>query len=337
MTVRRHVAHVLRISARYVQNAREREMVVSTDLMRVQLLDWLYDFRPDNPGEYATIVDFLDPDVRTDGHQHLLWLGVVRDLESDGLVLNASGMGLEGLSAMITAAGRRDVEARRIRRADRAQRNAAIRQAVIRYVHDRSRASDLEPLLDNHHFEGERLTQRDLDDALQYLLDKDLVRGVDVAEAILINIELTDRGVDCAEHFGGSVSDFLSRERSGGTQINIHGDNYGPMAWDSQQITQTVTTTATATAGDELAVLARAIREALPVLDMQEADRAKVETQLQTVEEELAGDEPDQGIVGGMLKRTVTTIGSVADSSLALLLTAWAKDLMQRAHLLPPS
>jgi hypothetical protein len=310
---------------------------MSTDLMRVQLLDWLYDFRPDNPGEYATIVDFLDPDVRTDGHQHLLWLGVVRDLESDGLVMNASGMGFEGLSAMITATGRQDVEARRIRRADRAQRNMTVRNAVIRYVYASSPAQNLTPMLDNHYFEGDRLTQRDLDDALRYLLDKQLVHGADIAEEILVNIELTDRGIDCAEHFGGSVNDFLSRARSGGTQINIHGDNYGPMAWDSQQITQTVTTTATGTAGDELTVLVRAIREALPVLDMQETDRSKVESHLRTVEEELESEEPEQGVVAGLLKRTMATIGAVADSSLALLLTAWATDLMQRAHLLPPS
>jgi hypothetical protein len=238
---------------------------------------------------------------------------------------------------MITASGRQDVEARRIRRADRAQRNMAVRNAVVRYVYGNSPASDLEPMLNNHYFEGERLTRRDLDDALRYLVDKGLVCGVDVAEAILINIELTDRGVDCAEHFGGSVSDFLSRERSGGTQINIHGDNYGPMAWDSQQITQTVTTTSTGRAGDELAVLVRAIREALPVLGMDDSDRARVETQLQTVDEELECGEPNQGLVGRVLKRTVATIGNVADSSLALLLTAWGQDLMQRAHLLPPS
>jgi len=309
---------------------------MSTDLMRVQLLDWLYDFRPDNPAESATIVDFLDPDVRTDEHQHLIWRGVLQDLEASGLILNASGGGFDGLAAMITASGRQDVEARRIRRVDRAQRNMAVRNAVVRYVYGNSPASDLEPML-NHYFEGERLTRRDLDDALRYLRDKGLVCGVDVAEAILINIELTDRGVDCVEHFGGSVSDFLSRERSGGTQINIHGDNYGPMAWDSQQITQTVTTTSTGRAGDELAVLVQAIREALPVLDMEDADRAKVVMQLQAVDEELEGDEPNRGLVGGMLKRTVATIGNVADSSLALLLTAWAKDLMQRAHLLPSS
>lgn len=310
---------------------------MSTDLMRVQLLDWLYDFRPTNVGEFATIVDFLEPEVRTDDHQHQLWRGVMRDLEADGLIMNASGMGFEGLAAMITAAGRRDVEARRSRRADRAQRNTAVRNAVVRYVYDNPQVPGLESMLESHYFEGDRLTQQDLDDALQYLLDKDLVQGTDVAEEILINIKLTDRGIDCAEHFGSSVSDFLRGERGRGTQINIQGNNYGPMAWDSQRITQTVTTTASGMAGDELVVLVRAIREALPVLDMDEVDRVKVDKQLQAAETELEADGPDQGIIGGILKRTVATVGNVADSSLALLLTAWAKDLMQKAHLLPPS
>ena len=309
---------------------------MQTEVMRAQLLDWLYDFRPDNPAECASIVDFLDPGDRTDGHQHLLWLGIVRDLEVHGLVLNASGMGFEGLAAMITAAGRHDVEKRRVRRRDLAQRNTVVRDAVIHWVYANSPAPNLEPMLANYCFEGERLTQRDLDSALGYLLNKGLVAGNGVDQAEQVSIELTERGIDCAENCGGSVSDYLSRERGGGTQINIQGDNYGPMAWDNRQITQTVTTTATGTAGDELAVLVRAIREALPVLDIQEADRTRVETQLQTVEEELDGGEPNPGLVGGMLTRTMATIGTVADSSLTLLLTAWGKDLMQRAHLLPP-
>jgi hypothetical protein len=39
---------------------------VDTELLRIQLLDWLYDYRPASPGEMATIVDFLPEDERSD-------------------------------------------------------------------------------------------------------------------------------------------------------------------------------------------------------------------------------------------------------------------------------
>jgi hypothetical protein len=40
-------------------------------------LDWLYDFRPERPGEFANIVDFLPVEDRADDHLHGLWRGVV--------------------------------------------------------------------------------------------------------------------------------------------------------------------------------------------------------------------------------------------------------------------
>jgi hypothetical protein len=108
------------------------------------------------------------------------------------------------------------------------------------------------------------------------------------------------------------------------------------MAWNSRPVTLTVTTTATGQAGAELAVLVRAIREALPVLGLRnDDDPVMVETQLQGIEEELECDEPDQALVVGMLKRAVATIGGAADSSLTLLLTARAKDLMRDFNLEP--
>lgn len=304
---------------------------MQTELMRVQLLDWLYDFQPEHPGEFAPIVDFLTVEDRTDERLHGLWRGVVGDLAADGLVMDASGMGFDGLAAAITTSGRQDVEARRIRRHDRAQRNVAIRDAVMRWLYANAPAPDLAPMRASHRYEGEPLTERELDAALQYLLDKGLVTGNNVAEAVLINIELTDRGIDCAEDSGGSVSDYLRQQGSGNTTVNFHAPVTGStVAWANRDVTQTAHAT-TGVAGDELAALVSAIKQALPVLGLDDVENAKLRSQLDVVEGELGGADPDAGVVTSVMRRVVGKIGDVATSSLGLLLTAYTKVLMQKA------
>jgi hypothetical protein len=86
------------------------------------------------------------------------------------------------------------------------------------------------------------LSEGELDAALKCLLDKGLVTGTDGAEAVLINIELTGRGIDCAEHFGGSVSDYLRQTETGNTTVNFHAPVTGStVAWANRDVTQTRT------------------------------------------------------------------------------------------------
>lgn len=266
---------------------------MQTELMRVRLLDWLYDFRPENPAELARVVDFLPVEDRADQHQHGIWRGVVRDLASDGLVMDGSGMGFEGISAAITTLGRQDVEARRARRDDRTQRNPAIRDAVIRWVNASAPAPSIEPMLASYRFEGDLLTKAELDAALRYLKDKGLVTGITYADGALLQIVLTRSGVDCVEDFGGSVNDYLRQQAKGGTTVNFNAPVTGSnLAWANRDVTQTAHTT-TGVAGDELAALISAIKQALPVLGLDDADNEGLRIQLDIVDEELTAAEPD--------------------------------------------
>ncbi|MET7423583.1 hypothetical protein [Dactylosporangium sp. NPDC005555] len=306
--------------------------MTNTDVRQAQFLDSLYDYDRERPGQVPGVVDLLGE--RYDPNDEHVWRGIVRDLDYQGLIKLAETMGFDGTRAMITGSGRRDVEARRARRADFTQRNPLVRRAVIRYVYANSPAPDLTPMLETYHFEGEPLTRRDLDTALQYLLDKGLVHGVDVAEEILIHIRLTDRGIDCAENFGGSVGEFLNHERGGGgnTTVNFHGPVTGSnVAWNSREITQTATTTSSGLAGDELASLVGAIRQALPVLGLDNAEVTRLGGQLDVIEGELEGDEPDPGVVRSVMRRVLSKIGEVGETQLGLLLTVGTRRLLEEA------
>lgn len=88
------------------------------------------------------------------------------------------------------------------------------------------------------------------------------------------------------------MSDYLKPVAGGGTtnMVNFYGNFSGNVAWDSQQITQGVTTTSDARVGDEIASLISAIKQALPVLELVESEAAALRGQLELVEAELEGD-----------------------------------------------
>ncbi|TDW88795.1 hypothetical protein [Kribbella sp. VKM Ac-2566] len=308
--------------------------MTETEIWRIQLLDWLFDFRPANPGHFAKIVDFLDEDERTDGRLHGLLRGILHRLRDEDLITLAEGMGFDGLDASITAAGMADVEARRERRHDPALRNSAARDATLRWINRHPRSPDPRDMLVDRstYYEGQPLEIADLTAALEYLLSKDLVTGVTkVAEFVLLEPELTSKGIDCVEQYGGSVSVYLKRGgEGGGTQhnVNFHGPVSGNVAWASETVTQTATTTGIA--GDELAVLVHAIIEAIPSLGLPAEESAKLARELEVIDAELVTTSPDAGVVQTFMRRVLATVGGAANSALAAVLMAYAKDQMRK-------
>ncbi len=307
--------------------------MTDSEILRIQFLDWLYDFRGEQQGELPAVVDFLG-DEEPDDHTETVWRGILRDLHADGLISLAETMGFGGTSAMLTGAGRADVEGRRSRRRqDPARRNAAARDAVVRWVYAHPRSPDLGPMLfdADSFYEGQPFELADLDAALEYLRGKGLVKGTDVAEAVLLDVELTDQGLDCAEQFAGSVSEYVRRgEGARGTThyVNFNAPVSGAVAWANRDVTQTVTSTGMA--GDELAVLVRAIAQAAPILGLPEEDAGRIASNAKLVEGELVNAQPDAGVVRTFMRRILATLGNAADSALALVLGAYAKELMRK-------
>jgi hypothetical protein len=306
--------------------------MTETEILRIQFLDWLYDSGSDRPGEQAVVVDFLG-DKEPDHQTETVWRGILRELDNDGLIRLAESMGFRGTSATLTGAGRVEVESRRKHRQNLARRNAAARDAVVRWVYANPKAPDLSPMLidPDSFYEGEPFDLADFDAALKYLLAKDLVKGQDVAEFVLVYAELTDKGIDCAENLGGSVSDYLRRSQDGGGtthNVNFNAPVSGAIAWGNRDVTQTITSTGTL--ADELAVVVRAITEAVSVLGLSEEDARTLAGNTQVIEGELANENPDAGVVRTFMGRILAKLGNAANSALALVLSAYAKELMRK-------
>ncbi|GAA1758720.1 hypothetical protein [Luedemannella helvata] len=311
--------------------------MTEAELRQVLILDRLYDHRPENPGDIPDVGDVLGSDY--DPSDEELWRGALKTLDSLGLVeLMETFGGLATSGVSITDLGRVEVEKIRKRRENPALRNAAARKAVLEFLYAQPgyRAMTVDGLLSSPHaqFEGDALGSADIDAALPYLTRKRLITGIRTGQLnTLVRLHLTDRGVDCVEQFGGSVADYVRNVEHGAANntVNFHGPVTGSnVAWNSREITQTATTS-TGVAGDELVSLIKAIKQALPVLGLDEADSARLLGQLDVVEGELESAEPDAGVVKSVLKRVLSKVGAVADSSLGLFLTAYAKDLMRKA------
>lgn len=327
-------AHHVDASAASTTGTREASMI-NAALSRVRLLDTLYDFQPAELGQMASVNDVIPPGELTEHTEHL-WRDLLRSLERDDLLKLSEAMGFEGTSMVITQTGREDVEARRARRSDPALRSMAARDAVVRwlYAQPAHQAPAVHAIAEdeNHFYEGQPLTVKDLDAAVDYLYEAGLVAGKPMMGGAIARPRLTKpEGIDCAEQYGGSVSDYQRRANGGPqTTVNFHAAVSGNVAWANQSVQQTATTNS-GLAGDELQNMVRAIVEALPVLGLSEDQAGTVRSQLNTIEGELAGGSPDAGVVKTFMMRVVASLASATNSSLAAVLSASAKELMKSA------
>ncbi|RAO36025.1 hypothetical protein ONO86_04650 [Micromonospora noduli] len=306
-----------------------------TDRRQRRLMDSLYYYDRDHPGKESWIMDlsgtWQEPVLED------LWRKTLLELDGLGLIKLFEAKSFENIKVMITDAGRADVESRGLRRLDPVQRNSAARDAIVRFLHvaPDHQGRELRSLLDSRfgRFEGDLFTRSDIRQATAYLAQKRMADVDETDEGPWWTPRLTDRGVDCAEQFGGSVAAYLSHNegKAGNTTVNFHGPVTGSnVAWSSREITQAATTS-TGLAGDELAALMAAIRQALPVLGLTEDESARLRGQLEVAEGELESDEPDAGVVKSVLKRVLGRIGDVGTTSLGVLLTAHGTYLMEKA------
>ncbi|MEV7629386.1 hypothetical protein [Actinoplanes sp. NPDC089786] len=313
--------------------------MVETNLRRIRVLDALYDFTLDATGTMPSVLDVIELDELTPESEPV-WRDLFRDLDRAGLIKLAESMGFEGTSMVITHAGRVDVESRRARRNDPIRRNVAARDAVIRWLHGRPNheAPDVHPISQNPAFlfEGLPISTEDLDAAVGYLESVGLITGFKVWGGVIARPRLTTpQGIDCAEQFGGSVSNYLRHQAgNNGAQntVTFNGPVSGNVAWDSQHVTQTASTNS-GLAADELKNMLRAIQDALPVLNLPSVQENEVRANLESIDGELASSTPDASKVKTFMSRALTGLGAAANSSLATVLTASATELMSNMGL----
>jgi hypothetical protein len=298
----------------------------SVELRRIQLLDWLYDFKGEHDGEMAAIKDFLGDEA--DDYTRSIMRDVLEDLARDDLIILALGFDFDGASALIKSRGRAEVEGRRTRRANRALRNIACRTAVIRWLYEQPghQAVSTQAMMTTpeYYFEGAPFESPDLDAALLYLLDIGLLRGTKVMGGSVARPRLTTSGIECAERFGGSVADYQDRQR-GGTINNVQFTgpiSGGNFAIGSQDVTQQ---TKVGVGSEELLTLIRAMREALPALDLRDDARVQLSQDLELAEGEVLAPDGQPPIVRELLGRAATKLTDAGAGALNAVLQAVLK------------
>lgn len=134
-----------------------------------------------------------------------------------------------------------------------------------------------------------------------------------------VRAEITAEGQDCVEHFDGDMSAYERRNGTGNTTFNI-GENTGNIAANSRDFTMNATTNRDGIDPAAVVMLARALRQAAPALELPEEDALEF-TQLATrLETEAANSSPDPsrlqrwgGSIVGILNSPVVSgaLGSV--------------------------
>jgi hypothetical protein len=257
------------------------------------LVEWIYEQAGENPLAASSILPFAHEHEITEQAFDLLRFG-----ESKGL-LDGRQSSMGDPYAQLTAQGLSAMEERLRLRSSPAARSAAARKALLVWLwHQRNDGVNF-PLVDDiletdeALFEGDRLTLVEMDRAAAYLYSKALIKaGAKVEEREgPVRAEIASDGLDCVEHFDGDISAYERRNSSGNTTFNIT-ENTGNIAANSRDFTMNA---ATNNGIDPVAVvmLARALRQAAPALELPEADVHEF-TQLATrIEAEAANGSPD--------------------------------------------
>lgn len=203
-------------------------------------------------------------------------------------------------AANLTPLGIEVMEARLKRRASPTARAAAARQGLLRWLWSMNESGAHFPLVDkileadDSMFEHSRLTLDEIDRAAAYLKSKGLIEGhgVDQRQGP-VRAQITAEGQDCVEHFDGDPVAYERRNTSTNTTFNIES-NTGNIAANSRDFTLTATTHNGVPAA-ELVMLARALRQAAPILDLPQSEAEEFIDLATRLEDEAQSESPDPG------------------------------------------
>jgi hypothetical protein len=255
------------------------------------LVEWVYERAGENPLADVSILPFAYERGMAERQAYEL----LRYGESKSL-LDGSQSTMGDARARLTSYGLEEMEERLRRRVSPAARSAAARRALLVWLwhrkHDGTDFPVIEEILesDDALFEGDRLTLTEMDRAAAYLDSKALIK-VGTREGP-VRAEITSEGLDCVEHYDGDISAYERRNSSGHTTFNIT-ENTGNIAANSRDFTMNAATNKDGIDPAAVVMLARALRQAAPALELPEDDASEF-TQLATrLETEAADGSPD--------------------------------------------
>ncbi len=218
--------------------------------------------------------------------------------------------------ANLTPAGTRWVESRRERRANPLLRARAAREALLKWLWACNNENIHMPSMKDFeasgeaNFEGDPFSESEIDRASEYLYKNDLITGVMVDQCRgPVRAQITTQGEYCVEHHGGNVSDYeQQKKQGGGTVFNIQ-NNTGNIAANSRDFTMNATTN-NGIQVSEIVMLARALRQAAPILELPEDDAEELVATADRIENEAGRDNPD----ASRLQRWGSTVIGILNS-----------------------
>jgi hypothetical protein len=300
--------------------------MTETELLRVRVLDWLLDYQPDEPGTMAEINNLAGEEGDLSPTEQALWRDVLSGLRDDGLIKLAASLGFNwGL--VLTDRGRREAEARRARRQNSALRRAHARDVLLWWLYEQPghEAEDFEGFLTSNgvYYEGLPLGTSDIAEAVDYLLDREMIAGV-ASDIGLISPKVTNAGMDCIDQYGGSVSEYLRRNDGARTTVNIGSVAGSNLAVANRDVAQNLHT---GLGGQDIASLLQAIVEATPTLGLSPDDETDLKDAVRQSGTELAKPSPDRGWAKSLLKRTGEILAQKTAGALGPVLAAYLKHL----------
>jgi len=267
-----------------------------------QILDYVYTRANGTSSQRIEILECAESlGLNMDEAFTIVW--ATRDA---GLSQDGSGFGAPAFR--LTAAGLAYVREMRQRRDDPAQRAAACRTALLRWFYRQHLATVHFPITgefgqsDDAQHEGTRFTDVEIQHAAEYLADKNLIKGVSVAEMRgPVRAEITTEGIDCVTDWSGDVARYLHDKRGYGPTTNYHGPVFNAkadgnqFAWQNRDVTQ-IAGGQTVTAGYEpLAAAVADLIRSLPTLGLSPQDQQDVQDVAEEIAGEIVQDQPNPG------------------------------------------
>jgi hypothetical protein len=310
----------------------------ATQIRQARFIEWLAP--QSSSATYVSVKPFYDAQLDNDELTAAVVHGELQDLDQRSLIDFAAGLGGIGeYDALATAQGRRFAEELQSLRADKRQRKAACRDAMVDWLYAREATSPLtqpvrDQMLDDPRWGmwlAEPFSPEDLDAAAAWLHRQHLVEGITIDQCEgPVRLYLTDAGVACVEEFGSDTARYVAAQRtatgpSGSNVITIHGPASGVIV-GSRGVTQQAGDAIQSSGVDVAALLrfAETVAQALPVLGLSPGDQDAAQVLTGQIVQVASRPESDHSRLKALGDSLRTVLEGAAGNALAaVLLGLW--------------
>ncbi|MFB6876400.1 hypothetical protein [Streptomyces sp. NPDC056323] len=292
---------------------------------RIELLEWVEEqLRDSGSGAvdaktWAARNGVADLELRT----------LVDGLKADGLLKDAGveydwwtawasiggavGTGARGRRVSLAPAGVAELQGIRARRSNRLKRNVHVRNVILQWLYER----EVEPVRSltemindpEVHFHWEGLTRDEVRRAFVYLSEESMVRGRIAVGGDVLVPRLTARGIECVES-GANVTDFVSRQKSGGNIYHTYLPNaQGVIVGEQQNFTQNNN------AGvdpSEFVRLAGYLGQVSATLGLEDSERVELEQAAQDLHAAATSESPEPSSLRTLTTRVLDGLANAA-------------------------